>query len=109
MCGVCFEDYNFEVLTGFEFCREEFPTLVGPAVDVKRMVKRIEDAKSESGGAGELEQMKTGGKGRIRRQSSDGGRHGFIGGDGKVLSDGHGHEHGSSVASPLGSSPLAHH
>ena len=82
---------------------------------MKRMVKDIEDAKSESGGTGALKQMKTGGKGRIRRQGSDGGRDGLIGGDGKVLSNGHGHGHGqehehehlSSVAAPLGSSPVA--
>ena len=52
MCGVCFEGEHVEGLTGFEFSREEFPTVVGPAVDVKHMVKRIEDAKSESGGTG---------------------------------------------------------
>ena len=46
MCGVCVEGQHFEVLTGFEFRREEFPTLVGPAVDVKNMVKKIEDASS---------------------------------------------------------------
>ena len=51
--------------------------------------------------------MSTDGKGRIRRQGSDGGRDGFIGGDGKVLSEGHGlehgqeHEHESSAAAPL--------
>ena len=42
---------------------------------------------------------------------NDGGRDGLVGGDRKVLSVGHGHgqerEQNSSVASPIGSSPIA--
>ena len=50
-----------------------------PAIDVKRMAKYIEDAKSGSGGTGALEQITTGGKARIWRQGIDGGRDGLIG------------------------------
>ena len=78
-------------------------------------------AKSGSVGIGALDQIKTGGKGRMIEAVGSGGRNGLIGGDGiveGVLGQGHGHEHGqehlrthlhlSSVAAPHDSSPVVH-
>ena len=47
-------------------------------------------AMSESGGKGELDKSKTVGKERSKREVTDGGRDGLIGGDGSVWGHGHG-------------------
>ena len=94
---------------------------------VKSMVDVVErssdsTAASElgSGGKGALEQIKTGGKGRMIDAVMSGGRDGLIGGvKGCLGYPGHGHGQGhvqarerahlSSVAAPLGTSPEACH